>query len=342
MSLESKALMKADYSIERKIGGGGNGLTYLVKDDSGKKYCMKEFRFGMRNGEEDTFKARELFEREAKILKNLNHPQIPKYENYFIDDRSDEEKLYLIMEYIPGQTIDNLKFKENDAIFVAKEMAGVLDYLHSYSPQMIHRDIKPKNIILTPDKQIKLVDFGSVADKIFRDSRINTCTRVGTFGYSAPEALYGESRPASDIYSLGATLVSVLSGRDPLDLMGSDHRINFKGKLNVSKQTEKLLWDMTEPNLDKRIGSAKELEARLNGRKFGKKNYSVKEIENYWALSKSSVVMSIGGAGMMIAGSIFNELIPNPVSFIGAGTMFIMGIRGLYCYGKALNAEYKI
>jgi serine/threonine protein kinase len=276
MSLENKALMKADYSIERKIGGGGSGLTYLVKDDSGKKYCMKEFRFGMKKGDENTFKARELFEREAEILQSLNHPQIPKYEDYFVDDSTGEEKLYLVMENIPGKSLDKTKLTEQEAIHIAKEMTEILDYLHNHSPPIVHRDIKPQNIIKTPDNKIKLVDFGSVADKVLRDSKISY-TRVGTFGYSAPESLYGESRPASDIYSLGATLISLLSGTDPTKMMNSRNRIDFKGKLNVSKQTEKLLWDMTDPDWEKRIGSAKELEARLNGRKFGKKFFSLEK-----------------------------------------------------------------
>ena len=76
-------MVLADYTIVRKIGEGGAGFTYLVKDNAGAEHCMKEFRFGMKRGEENTFKARELFEREAKTIRSLNHPQIPRYTDFF-------------------------------------------------------------------------------------------------------------------------------------------------------------------------------------------------------------------------------------------------------------------
>ena len=258
-----------DYTIVERIGQGGAGLTHLVRNSEGVKYCLKEFRFGMRKGEGDTFKARELFEREARTLRGLNHPQIPSYLDFFIDDSNGEERLYLVMEYVPGDTLEQLatkqKFNEQDAIAIAKKVTNILEYLHSFSPQIIHRDIKPRNLIQTPDSTIKLVDFGSVADKIMYETR-STFTRVGTFGFAAPELYYGEPTPASDIYSLGTTLVWLLSGRVNLaDLMNSKHRMDFREKLNVSKRTENLLWDMTEPDLDGRIKDTEELRQRLYG-----------------------------------------------------------------------------
>lgn len=258
-----------DYKLLRKIGSGGAGLTYLVSDQEGIQRCMKEFRFGMKKGEEGAFKARELFEREAKTLRSLNHPQIPKYLDFFIDDSNGEDKLYLIMEYIPGDTLEDLlnkqKFNESDSIEFAKKVTNVLEYLHSFSPPIIHRDVKPRNLIKTSEGIVKLIDFGSVADKIMSETKF-TFTRVGTFGFSAPELGYDEPCPASDIYSLGVTLVYLLSGGiNPVKLMNNRHRIDFKGKLNVSKRTENLLWDMTEPDLDKRISNTEELRQRLYG-----------------------------------------------------------------------------
>jgi len=258
-----------DYAVVRKIGEGGSGLTYLVTDPSGVERCMKEFRFGMRKGEEDTFKARELFEREAETLAALNHPQIPKYLDFFVDESNGEERLYLVMEYVQGNTLEKSlkkqRFNEGKSLGVAKKVTNILEYLHSFSPPIIHRDIKPKNLIQTPEGTVKLLDFGSVVDKVLQETRF-TSTRVGSFGFTAPELTYGKPVPASDIYSLGATLVWLLSGGvDPVDLMNSRHRLDFKGKLNVSKKTENLLWDMTEPDLERRIPNTEELRQRLYG-----------------------------------------------------------------------------
>lgn len=173
------------------------------------------------------------------------------------------------MEFVEGKTLDQLlkskRFNEADGIAVAKKITNILEYLHSFSPPVIHRDIKPKNLIQTTDGTIKLLDFGSVADKVLQETRF-TGTRVGSFGFMAPELMYGKPTPASDIYSLGATLVSLLTGgADPISLMNSKHRLDFRGKLNVSKRTESLLWDMTEPDLNQRISNTEELRQRLYG-----------------------------------------------------------------------------
>ena len=234
-----------DYTIVRRIGEGGSGLTYLARDTSGIEKCIKEFRFGMKKGDEETFKARELFEREAQTLEGLNHPQIPRYLDFFVGGDNGEERLYLVMEFVPGKTLDEIlrkkRFTEEEAISVAKKVGNILEYLHSFSPPVVHRDIKPKNLIQTPEGAIKLLDFGSVADKVMQATRF-TSTRVGSFGFMAPELMYGRPVPSSDIYSLGATLVSLLSGgADPINLMDNNHRLDFKGKLNVSKRTENLL-----------------------------------------------------------------------------------------------------
>ncbi len=256
-----------DYTLVKKLNSGGNGLTSIVKDASGTHYCMKEFRYGMRKGEEDTIKARALFIREAETLRGLNHPQIPHFLDFFADDSSGEERLYLVMEFVPGDDLDSLvrkqRLTEEQAIGIAKKITPILEYLHGFSPSIIHRDIKPRNIIQTPEKLIKLVDFGSVTDRILRELSL-THTRAGSYEFAAPETHYGQALPASDIYSLGVTLVYLLSGgTDLLQMMNSRHRLDFKGKLNVSKKTENLLWDMTEPDLDKRIANTEELKQRI-------------------------------------------------------------------------------
>ena len=262
------------YRRLEQLGEGGSGLVYRVLNGKEDGLCMKEFRFGMRKGDADAFKARDLFIREAGTLKGLNHPQIPRYVDFFVDDRNGEEKLYIVMEYVHGKTLTELakekRFTQDDALQLAKQVCNVLTYTHSFTPPIVHRDIKPENLSRTEEGTIKLLDFGSVTDAVLRGTKA-TWTTVGTLGFTAPEvALYGKPVPATDIYSLGATMLWLLSGGgDIVELfMNDDYRLDFRGKLNVDSRVEQLLWDMTEPNVNKRIQNTEEMRIRLYSETF--------------------------------------------------------------------------
>ncbi len=270
--VEDLQMGERTYRRLEQLGEGGSGLVYLVQNGHDERLCMKEFRFGMRKGDADAFRARDLFVREANTLKSLNHPQIPHYVDFFVDDRNGEEKLYLVMEYIPGKDFAELaeeeRFTQDDVIEVAKQVCNVLSYTHGFTPPIVHRDIKPQNLARMDDETIKVLDFGSVTDAVMKATRA-TWTSVGTIGFTAPEAaLYGKPEPASDIYSLGATMLWMLSGGgDIIELFrNDDNRLDFRGKLNVDGWVEQLIWDMTEPNTKKRIRDVEELRGRLYGR----------------------------------------------------------------------------
>jgi serine/threonine protein kinase len=155
-----------------------------------------------------------IFEREANILASLSHPSVPKIYDYF----TIENQSYLIMEYIEGQTLDSIITKSAAPLPEAQistwaiELCNVLDYLHNHKPQpIIFRDMKPANIMITPDGHIVLVDFGIA--KVFQAEQKGTM--VGTEGYSPPEQYRGEATPAVDVYALGATLHHALTKKDP-------------------------------------------------------------------------------------------------------------------------------
>ncbi|RUT01383.1 serine/threonine protein kinase [Dulcicalothrix desertica PCC 7102] len=201
-----------------------------------------------------------LFEREVQILKNLTHPKLPRYIDSF--DSQAPEYFALVQTYINSPTLEqHLKqghsFTEIEVKEVARQILEILIYLHEQKPPVIHRDIKPSNILLDikPDNiQVYLIDFGSV--KTITSSNFEH-TVVGTYGYMAPEQFGGTPVPASDLYSLGATLIHCCTGTHPADLPQTNLQIQFKQATNLSTEFANWLELMTQPSLDRRLHSAR-------------------------------------------------------------------------------------
>jgi serine/threonine protein kinase len=212
-----------------------------------------------------------LFEREAETLKSLSHPCIPRYLDYFEVNSSYIQGFALVQSYIPAQTLEQYlkagrSFTEAEVKEIASLLLSILIYLHSLHPSVIHRDIKPSNIllsdrILNSPAKVYLVDFGSV-QTVAKES--GTRTVVGTYGYMPPEQFGDRTTCASDLYSLGATLIYLVTGLHPADLPLHDFRISFEHIANLSPAfTDWLRW-MTEPSLEKRLSSAVEALAALD------------------------------------------------------------------------------
>ncbi len=259
------------YRIIKPIGAGGGGYLYQAEKD-GLEVCLKECRFGLRTNDPEAPEVVRLFEREVSTLSSLNHPGIPKYYDSFSSEETGEARLYLAMELVQGKNLAELLVNKRISleyvIKVAREIAETLTYTHAFVPPIIHRDIKPENII-QPDEEgarVRLVDFGSVTGAVLKRTLATHNTVAGTPGYAAPETWHAKECAASDIYSLGATLLYLLStGRTPGEWMNDDYRLDFKGKLTgVPAWLEQLVWEMTEQNVTKRIRSAGELLGRLH------------------------------------------------------------------------------
>lgn len=185
-------------------------------------------------GNEFEWNDLKLFEREAETLKALSHPAIPRYLDYFELDSPNSRGFALLQSYIPAQSLEaQLKagrsFSEEEVKELAKAILEILKYLHGRQPPVIHRDIKPSNILLTNRSgnsvgEVYLVDFGSVQTIARRSSTIIV---MGTYGYVPPEQFNGRAIPASDLYSLGATLIYLVTGQHPTDLPQTDLRLEF-------------------------------------------------------------------------------------------------------------------
>ncbi len=213
MTLERGTLLHKRYRIVEILGQGGMGSVYRAVDENlGVDVAVKENLF-------TTDEYARQFRLEAVILANLRHPNLPRVSDHFVVG---EQGQYLVMDYIDGEDLRQRmermgNITEEDAVMVGAAMCDALAYLHSRKPPILHRDIKPGNVKITPDGHIFLVDFGLA--KVLQGTQATTTgARAMTPGYSPPEQ-YGTARtdPRTDIYSLGATLYAALCGIIPED-----------------------------------------------------------------------------------------------------------------------------
>ncbi len=243
------------YRIEQHLGSGGAGQTYRATDlTHQREVALKELSLM----QVEEWKAVELFEREASVLANLRHPNIPAYIDHFHEEEG--TRLFLVQELAPGQTIaqliaDGWRQSEEETKAFACALLDVLIYLHGLHPPVIHRDIKPHNIVRSADGTLYLVDFGSVRDKM-RSTNSLAQSVVGTFGYMAPEQIQGRAGPHSDLYGLATTLVHLLSHREPSELPSEKLKLKFEPYVNISGSMTRWLQRMLEPAPEDRFESA--------------------------------------------------------------------------------------
>ena len=219
-------LLRDRYEIRSLIGQGGMGAVYLAADVRlpGRRCALKEIRLppGLSPAAEAT--AREQFHREASTLARLDHPNLPKVSDFFsVGDRD-----YLVMDYVPGDDLlaivrearrKNRFLPESQVLGWSEQLCDALSYLHRQDPPVLHRDVKPANVKLTPEGGIKLVDFGLVKPLDPNGATTFTGLRgVGSVPYT-PLEQYGDlsdhTDVRSDVYALGATLYHLLTGVEP-------------------------------------------------------------------------------------------------------------------------------
>lgn len=269
-SCGSKLLLRERYRAIKPIGQGGFGRTFLaVDEDKPSKPCcvIKQF-FPQNQRTNNALKAAELFRQEAVRLDELGkHPQIPELLAHFEQD----EQLYLIQEFIDGQNLaDELK---NNGVFNETQIRGLLNDLllvlgFVHKRQVIHRDIKPENIIRKNScKRLVLVDFGA-AKFATGTALLKTGTTIGSAEYVAPEQLRGKAIFASDLYSLGATCIHLLTQISPFDLFDINNGVwvwRDYLTLPVSDFIGNILNKMLEQYTNRRYQSVDEVLQSLNG-----------------------------------------------------------------------------
>ncbi|MDI3286008.1 serine/threonine-protein kinase [Polyangium sp. 15x6] len=253
-------LREGRYAVVRLLGEGGQGATFEAVDKKeGQPVAIKRFR--VRGAK--SWKEVELAEREARVLASLSHPGLPRYVEHF----EEGGELFLVTQKIEGESLAAMQQRgatlgEADVIRFLRDASAILDYLHGRAPPVVHRDIKPSNVLRRPDGSFALIDFGAVRDKMKPQGG---STVVGTFGFMAPEQFQGRAMPASDVYAIGATAVSMLTGMQPEDLPHKGLAIDVEAALGRSARPALVtaLVAMLEPDPDKRASRLAPLVEKL-------------------------------------------------------------------------------
>jgi serine/threonine-protein kinase len=258
------------YQVLRVLGRGGMGTTYLVwnpniaapsEQPRGALQVLKEMNADIAS----IPKAQELFEREANTLKTLNHPGIPKFYDFFVE----EGKKYLVMELLHGQDMEKRVRKRGpvaveQAINWMIQTCDVLEYLHNRETPIIHRDIKPGNLLVQNlTNRVIVLDFGAVK-AVGMPSR----TRIGAEGYSAPEQIQGRPVTQSDLFAIGPSLVFLLTGQNPTRHYkkgSSGYRLTLPDIPEIPLRLRSVIERVTAPHLGDRYRTAEELAQALAG-----------------------------------------------------------------------------
>lgn len=261
------------YRIQSLLGHQTGRRTCLATDlKTGASVVIKLLLFGP----DFTWDDLKLFEREAAVLQSLDHPAIPKYLDSFEVETEFGKGFALVQSYIKAKSLQQWlqsgrTFSQSELQAIATSLLKTLDYLHQRHPAIVHRDVKPSNILLGSSSwcrqfgQVYLVDFGSVQTAASSGTR----TVVGTYGYMPLEQFGGQTLPASDLYALGATLIYLATGQHPDQLPQHDMRLLFENRVTLSEHWIDWLKWLTEPSLDRRAPSTKQaLEALEQFSKF--------------------------------------------------------------------------
>lgn len=254
------------YQLMQKLGQNPGRQTWLAQDlQTEQSVVVKLLTFNSDMRWSD-FK---LFEREAQLLKSLEHSAIPQYLNYLDLGEPEQQGFALIQEFIPAQSLQqHMKsgrvFTQSEVEVIAKDLLNILIYLHNLRPPVIHRDIKPSNILLgdrsgnSPGK-VYLIDFDSVQTFIRIDSSV---TIAGTYGYMPFEQFHGKATPVSDLYSLGVTLIHLVTGESSTP--DSNLKIQFESSRLNPIFASWLTW-LTQLDPSQRPKDAKVALAALEG-----------------------------------------------------------------------------
>ena len=298
--LEIGSLLDDKYRILREVGRGGMSVVYLaLVERANKTWAVKEVRKKGESENDEIVKQGLLAE--TDILKRLNHPNLPS----IIDVIDKEDTFIIVMDYIEGLSLSEVLADEGaqsqDAVIKwAKQLTDVLGYLHSREPAIIYRDMKPANIMLRPDGNITLIDFGTARE--YKEKNLADTTYLGTIGYAAPEQFGGQGQTdaRTDIYNLGATLYQLITDKNPSE---PPYTIRPIREINpqLSPGLEMIISKCTEPNPDDRYQNAAELMYALENYETIDVRHKKRERNKLIGFIASGVMTIALGAGTLMA-----------------------------------------
>lgn len=295
--LEIGSLVDGKYKILSEIGHGGMSVVYMaINEKANKTWAVKEVR---KDGKMDFNTVRQGLMAEIETLKKLKHPNLPS----IVDVIEDEDSFIIVMDYIEGRSLDKI-IEENGAqpesyvVEWAKQLCDVLGYLHSRQPAIIYRDMKPANVMLKPDGNIMVIDFGTAKNY---EIDLGETTGIGTIGYAAPEQYIGSglgrTDARTDIYCLGITMYHLLTNVDPCKNLISDKSIRAINPA-LSHGLDAIIQKCTQQQPADRYQSCAELMYDLENYEILEPLYKKKQKRKLWSFALTlimAVVFAISG-----------------------------------------------
>lgn len=296
--LQIGSVLDGKYKILQEIGRGGMSVVYLALNErANKTWAVKEVR---KDGGTDQTVVSQGLIAETEMLKKLNHPNLPS----IIDVIDTKDSFIIVMDYIEGGSLQKRIEKmgpqnAEDVVRWSIQLTDVLAYLHSRKPPIIYRDLKPANVMLKPDGDVCLIDFGTARE--YKQTSQGDTTWLGTRGYAAPEQFggHGQTDARTDIYNLGATMYHLLTGYSPADTQFVIEPISkFRPEL-AGSGIEKIVAKCCQPAPENRYQSCAELMYALEH--VHDEDDVIRKARNrkWFAFVGSSAVTLVGIIGMI-------------------------------------------
>ncbi len=308
MATEIGTVIDDKYEILKQIGQGGMSIVYLAMDKRlNKQWAVKEIK-KQANGKNDEVIISSLLA-EANLMKRLDHPALPR----IVDIIDNWQTIYVVMDYIEGESLDKILKEygpqpQDVVIEWAKQLCDALNYLHSQKPPIIYRDMKPANIMLKPEGNLKVIDFGIARE--YKEKNLADTTVLGTRGYAPPEQHGSRQTDArSDVFALGMTMHHLLTGADPrpADYMYAPIR---QWNPELSGGLERIIDKCTALNPDDRYQSCNELMYALEHYEEEDSVYKKMQkgkLTKFLISAGLSVVMAFSGIGGQLLSSYENN-----------------------------------
>lgn len=302
---EIGSVIDGKYEILKVIGHGGMSTVYLSMDKRlNKQWAVKEIKKNC-TGIEDEVIVNNLLA-EADLMKRLDHPALPR----IVDIIDNGITIYIVMDYIEGENLrkyldDYGAQPEERVVNWAKQLCDVLSYLHSQKPPIIYRDMKPENVMLKPEGNVKIIDFGIARE--YKEQKLSDTTVLGTKGYAPPEQYSGQTDQRSDIFALGMTMHHLLTGVDP---RGKQYVPVRQYNPELSEGIETIIDCCVRPAAEERYQSCADLLYDLEHPDLITKDFKKKQkrkLFSFIAAIGMAVVMAIAGVALNLTATSVNN-----------------------------------
>jgi serine/threonine-protein kinase len=334
--LEIGSLVDGKYRILSKVGQGGMSVVYMARNDrANKMWAIKEIR---KDGTQNFDVVKQGLIVETDMLKRLDHPHLPS----IIDVIDGEGSFLIVMDFIEGKTLKSMLDEygpqpQENVIDWARQLCDVLGYLHSRKPPIIYRDMKPSNVMLKPDGNVVLFDFGTARE--YKITSMEDTTLLGTRGYAAPEQYggHGQTDARTDIYCLGATMYHLLTGHNPSQPPYTMYPIR-EWNPNLSKGLEAIVLKCTQNNPIDRYQSCAELMYALDHYWENDKEYRRQQSKKMGLFLVPAIASVVFGIGAVMFNSLsVHAKTSNYDAYLTAASTSIEHDKEIEFYRKAID-----